>query len=44
MFWSIVGQASFHTAAGMGPSTIERSKALPRLGGADLGVALIEEQ
>ena len=25
MFWSIVGQAIFHTTLGMGPSTIERS-------------------
>jgi hypothetical protein len=44
MFWSIVGQASFHTVAGMGPSTIERSKALPRLGGADLVAVLFEQQ
>jgi hypothetical protein len=34
MFWSMVGQASFQTALLMGPSTIERSKALPRRGGA----------
>jgi hypothetical protein len=26
MFWSMVGQASFHTARRIGPSTMERSK------------------
>jgi hypothetical protein len=28
-FWSIVGHASFHTALGIGPSTMERSKLRP---------------
>ncbi|HET9949907.1 MAG TPA: hypothetical protein VFQ22_13380 [Longimicrobiales bacterium] len=31
-FWSIDGHASFQTAVRIGPSTIERSKALPRFG------------
>ena len=36
-FWSTEGQASFHTAWAMGPSTIERSKR--RAGTAALGIA-----
>jgi hypothetical protein len=29
MFWSMVGQASFHTALLIGPSMIDRSNFLP---------------
>jgi hypothetical protein len=40
MFWIMVGQASFHTAFPIGPSTMARSKVLPGLAG---GVELLRE-